>query len=329
MTKSTLYIHIGAPKTGSTLIQRHLEQRRDELRTFGLLYPDAGLRGFGHHDVAFLLDGGYPDWAKPQDEPLSTISERMKRECAAFQGDVLLSSEDFYLLPQPEKLRKWIDDYQLNDNRRIKLIVYIRRQDDLLVSWYNQMIKAQGFSGSFEDSLSQSLWLGDYASELDRWSSTFGTEALDVRCYDDASRAPGGLLKDFLSDVCSAAVDTLADASSDRINVSLNRDLLEIQKVINRLPITILEKRKFHQELMALTELEIDLFSKAPVIDGSQRRALMEKFEQGNCTVASSYFDKERLFDETQETMAAAVEYPGLDVEKVIAAFAWLLLHRK
>ncbi|HVX35469.1 MAG TPA: hypothetical protein VHC71_04540, partial [Hyphomicrobium sp.] len=60
MAESSCYIHIGAPKTGSTFLQRVFYDNRGELRTRGLLYPEANIRGFGHHDIAFLIAGGYP-----------------------------------------------------------------------------------------------------------------------------------------------------------------------------------------------------------------------------------------------------------------------------
>lgn len=49
-------------------------ENRDELGRLGLLYPDVSLRGFGHHDLAFLVSGGYPDWAAGQDRPLHMLA---------------------------------------------------------------------------------------------------------------------------------------------------------------------------------------------------------------------------------------------------------------
>lgn len=71
-------VHIGAPKTGSTAIQRFLFEHRAQLPAHGVQYPDINLRGYGHHDLAFMLDGRYPEWATPQDRNLPQFCEELR-----------------------------------------------------------------------------------------------------------------------------------------------------------------------------------------------------------------------------------------------------------
>lgn len=42
-----LFLHIGLPKTGTTLIQTYCAQNRKVLARHGILYPKAGLPGLG------------------------------------------------------------------------------------------------------------------------------------------------------------------------------------------------------------------------------------------------------------------------------------------
>ncbi len=327
MASAKLFIHIGAPKTGTTLLQRAATEQRDRLAEHGLLYPKSALRGFGHHDFAFLLDGGYPDWAKPQTRSLADLEADLATECHAHSGDILLSSEDFYLFPQPGRLRDLVLRTGLDQGRDVRIIVYVRRQDEAMESWYNQLIKAQGYSGSPEDALEQWFWLWDYATEIDRWAATFGREALMVCDYHEATAGEGGLVADFWSRVAPAMARERTSRTSERINIGLNRDLLEIQKIINRLPISIVEKRDFHQDLMTLTEKGGSFFSTAPVYDAETRHAIMKRHAAGNAAVGKTWFGKGTLFPPA-DGMRATAPYPGLDQEKIIATLAWLLLKR-
>ena len=146
-------IHLGAPKTGSTALQKILTEHREAFMHAGLLYPQTALRGFGHHDIAFLLDGGFPDWAKPIDCRLEDFCRDLRSEINTFEGDVLLSSENFYLFPQPQALFDFLQQLGISQRFEIVLINYIRRQDEAVLSWYNQRVKAQGYTGTLEDSI--------------------------------------------------------------------------------------------------------------------------------------------------------------------------------
>jgi hypothetical protein len=97
------YLHIGAPKTGSTALQYFLYENRRKLAEHGWIYPDVSLRGFGHHDIALLLDGGYPEWALPQERSLSELIEELRKSIADC-SQVILSSENFYLFPHPQQV---------------------------------------------------------------------------------------------------------------------------------------------------------------------------------------------------------------------------------
>ena len=143
-SKPHCFVHIGAPKTGSTAIQRFLFENREALRERAMLYPDANLRGYGHHDLAFLLSGGYPAWAIPQPKPLAEIAAELRAAGADHGGSIVLSSENFYLFPAPTALRALLNSTGASIGRQIGIIVYVRRQDDAHESWYNQTVKAQG-----------------------------------------------------------------------------------------------------------------------------------------------------------------------------------------
>jgi hypothetical protein len=323
------YVHIGAPKTGSTFLQNIFFDNRDALRANGVLYPNVSLRGFGHHDVAFLLDGSYPEWATAQDRPLEALAADLAAAAAAHAGSLLLSSENFYLFPQPARLKQLLERAGALRGRRAAIVVYLRRQDEAHESWYNQRVKAQGETGSIEESLERFHDLWDYERQLARWSSVFGEEAMVVRRYCEPGTAGTSLLEDMRSVL--GLDDVLSGLPEQRVNVRENRDILSFQRRLNRLPLAPVEKRRFHKQLMALSERAKGqgLFDERPLLTVPARAALMERYASGNAAVAKRYFAGEDLFPAVADTdiaVPAASAESGLTAEKMLYILGWLLV---
>ena len=53
--KRRIILHIGTHKTGSTTIQAGLKANRRMLLRYGIDYPQMGVVGQGHHNIAFDL----------------------------------------------------------------------------------------------------------------------------------------------------------------------------------------------------------------------------------------------------------------------------------
>lgn len=326
MSKQPLYIHIGVPKTGTTFLQKMLTENRNLLLERGILYPGAHLRGFGHHDIAFLLSGGYPDWAIPQSRSLEELITALKIEAADHAGPVLLSSENFYLYPEPEKLFKLLSDAGLFKNRRPVIIVYLRRQDDAHESWYNQTIKAQGYTHTAQESVESFFGLWDYRAELERWESVFGQQNLLVRPYEKSQFVGGSLLSDFAKQI-NLSLDGFV-ISNAQVNTGLNRDILEFQRLINALPLDHPERRRFHRELIDLTARTAGsgLFDEAPVIDLALRQAILERYAECNAQVAERYLGSSQLFTEKPQEYSGATTPAGLTTEKLARIMGWLII---
>jgi hypothetical protein len=321
-----LTVHIGAPKTGSTYLQRLLYDNRERLlRDQGILYPDVSLRGFGHHDIAFLLGGGYPVWAVPQDKPLSLLADELKQAVAGHMGDIILSSEDFYLCPNPRGLRRFLDDTAAARGRDVRILVYIRRQDDMHESWYNQTVKAQGETHSIAACVEKTFGLWDYNAQLEQWSAVFGRAAMVVRRYGTTVSAAGGLRRDFLAQ--AGIRDEGLALPPEEVNLSLNRDLLEFQRWINRLPVSPQYKRRFHKQLMELSRrcAGRGVFDESRLLDADARRSIMARYEESNDAVARTYLDGAAPFMSADAPNAVArVGSRGMNAGKLWRIVAWL-----
>ena len=109
----------------------------------------------------------------------------------------MFSSEDFYLCPNPEGLVDFLTTTGALAKREPVVIVYVRRQDEAHESWYNQTVKAQGYTHDIDECVHEFYDLWDYRKQLARWSSAFGRNAMIVRPYEPEQYVGGSLLADF------------------------------------------------------------------------------------------------------------------------------------
>lgn len=319
-------IHIGAPKTGSTAIQRFLFDNRKALTAYGVHYPDVSLRGYGHHDLAFLLGGGYPVWATPQNRTLAELGALLRDDVKATDaGTVLLSSENFYIVPRPAELRRLLRSAGMAADDRVTVLCYLRRQDEAHISWYNQTVKAQGNTAGFEASVRRDHGLWDYALRLKPWQDEFGTAAIRLRDY--TALASGDVLVDFLQAI--GLPPAAFDLPPSRPNGRINRDILDFQRLINRLPLPVARKRRYHRQLIALTEATSGrpIFDDTPFLSLTRRAALVDAYAAANARVARDFLGRDDLFAPVAGTDGPSVRR-GLTPAKLLFIARWLIAHR-
>lgn len=326
---ATCVLHIGTPKTGSTAIERFLCENRAQLIRSGILYPASIERGHAHHDLAFLASGSYPEWASQQPRTLTQLLEAITIEAKQCPSPckLMLSSENFYWLTEPEAVRDLLCELG-HLPRQVAVIVYLRRQEIAVESWYNQLVKALGYSGSFKESLNEfdSLW--DYQDRLQRWAEVFGPERIIVRTYPDDAQDSFDVRLDFARLI---GIDEAACRYGPfRPNGRLLRDVLEFQRIINRLPLPTIDKRRFHKQLIALSSFSSSItLEDAPLHSTATRGLIRQRYEAGNRAVARAFLGRDSLFpvSGTDSTIDGDGGEPApLSTEKLIWIFAWLLI---
>ncbi|RKP46188.1 hypothetical protein [Pararobbsia silviterrae] len=321
-------VHIGAPKTGSTAIQRTLADNRSALLDHGLHYPDVSLRGFGHHDLAFRLHGAYPDWASQQPLTLDDLQRRFENEVAGHAAStVVLSSENFYLFPAPKRLAALLDAAGRRFDERVDILCYIRRQDDAHLSWYNQTVKAQGNGDTLDATMRRDRDIWDYAERIKPWVAEFGTESVTLRDYAPFAGNGSDIRADFLqfAGVAPGSIQLPSGRSNERIN----RDILNFQRWINRLPLDVARKRRYHKQLIALTAATSNLgvFDDVPFLSDAQRMAVVQSYEASNRQVAEMFMNGQPLFGtrDLERTQPGEIRaYTGLTASKVWRIIRWL-----
>jgi hypothetical protein len=91
-----VYLHVGAPKTGTTYLQDVLWNNRDALRRSGVLYP--GLSKDAQFHAAMDLQQSY--FQEHLDPAVPGAWERLVGQARAWRGDVVLSHELFSLVDE-------------------------------------------------------------------------------------------------------------------------------------------------------------------------------------------------------------------------------------
>lgn len=320
-------VHIGVPKTGSTALEVFLGANRAALGNDGILYPAFIERGFAHHDLAFLVSGGYPEWATPQERSLDELLHALRMEVGAHPRyrRLILSSENFYWLAPPEKVRDLLAGLGHAPDR-VAIVVYVRRQEDAIESWYNQIVKAQGYAGTFRQCIAEFDALWDYSSRLARWADVFGHERIVLRTYPDDSGTAFDVRHDFTG---LLGLDPARYAyAPERPNQRLLRDLLEFQRTINQLPLGTIDKRRFHKQLIALSHAAPDsLLADAPLHTRATRQSVCDRYAAGNRQLARRHFGREMLFPAVAAPDPADAAPPSpLSAEKLACIFAWLIM---
>jgi len=301
MTK--IYLHIGRPKTGSKSIQSFLAKNKEKLECMGILYPESGRLGDIHHPFFW---SHWPNEDTPQRQQYikdrqNIITKLHKEISNAGVHKVILSSEDAYIASSEEyatNIKESLTGFNVN------IIVYIRRQDHLIESSYNQEVKlaANLVSEPFAKYKSRRNRLLDYSIALEPWIKVFGIENVIIRIFEK-EHMPDGLLHDFLN-ILEIKNKEGFDFPEKPLNRPLVPEAVEIKRLINgmNLPNNITSKilPKLVEYSAAVIEKKGKEFLKHALLSAEDRKTILAEYQEANEKVAREYLGREdsKLFFE-------------------------------
>lgn len=297
----TVYLHIGIPKTGTSSLQAVFAQNRDALLSQGLLYPTQLRHGHAHHLLACdLVDQIQPNpmpdfWYgdRPRGVAWRTLHEEIAEHSAQLRS-VLVSSELFFgqsyrLDEMVSKIAEELKAYS------VKVIIYLRRQDELYSSFFNQDVKGsrrwhQCAHHFYEQ---HQLFRHGYDELLDVWSSVFGVDNILIRPYEKPQWKNNGLLADF----CDVVGVDLNDAELPKANSSLSANQLFIKRALNRIGFPASSNDSVVSHLLILC----DESHRRPLryINNIYYEKLRSKWLDTNLNIEGKYLGGERLFHDT------------------------------
>ncbi|MGH3506995.1 MAG: hypothetical protein ACRDO2_07300 [Nocardioidaceae bacterium] len=297
-------MHIGTGKAGSTSLQLFCRDNRDRLGELGLLYPKSpGNARHGRLSMSLKTEDELaitPAWDRlQQPDPTRlrrTLRRRLRNEIErSGLPRVLLSDEEVFGLSAPALRRLAGLAGRLADQLRV--VVYLRRQDDHMVSRYQQGVKI-GWVARLEEFARQDMaGLYNYDERLRRHERLVAPTELVVRRFEQSSFSDGSLYQDFLDAVGVPA--RAADlAQVPRRNESLDAESVEFLRLLNLYRVEhegarvgLIDNRQLTRRLAEVSHGPT-LTLPGPVLD-----QFMARWEKPNRAVARRHFaDADELF---------------------------------
>ncbi|MGV8840756.1 MAG: hypothetical protein ACWA6X_10685 [Bauldia sp.] len=239
----TYYLHVGAPKTGTSYIQHFLAVNAERLAAKGWAYPEDRARSVARAAAGEVLSGnGYPlfqDLRKPGADVARVVADFVAGTVASAGGrHVVASCEQLALLTTPELHEIGAAANQFGYD--LRLVFYVRAPVDLALAGIGQMIKRHGHVQSHADTLlnargrvKELIPAIDFRAMIERYEEAVGRDALILRHYDRSAFLGRSLLADFL-----AAIGLTMDADfavpSAEVNPSLSQGEIAFMAAINR-----------------------------------------------------------------------------------------------
>lgn len=314
----TLYLHIGLPKTGSTAIQRFCFYNKEILAANGYCYDKvmkSSTRVPSYVNGLFITEKIYDETGKIDaaatrehfQNGLSIVQKQLNE-----YDKVVISAEPIW--NSIRKREGWLhlkDLHKLckDNNATIKIIVYLRSQDEYLSSLWKQRIK-NGYrmndwnSTKLKPPSSMKL---DFKSRIDRLERFFGKENLILRIYDRNNFC--GLDHSIYSDFLDAiGLEKTPDyiVPDMLINTSVDIEFAEIKRILNNLQDTFQKNSPISEffERIAVQCTQKRIKNNIPpssMFAKEEREQFLNRFAQDNELIRKSYFpNKETLFKETR-----------------------------
>ncbi|MFC5584425.1 hypothetical protein ACFPOD_04825 [Nitratireductor kimnyeongensis] len=318
-----LLLHIGIPRTATSLIQSFLAKNAGRLRANGIFLGSRHPRAFA--ETQAIYDDG-----RRGEELAKSLIDRSQGAHA-----ILLSDEDLSRRLRLAPLSDFAKHFS-----GVKVIVALRRQDLWLESWYLQNIKWQWDTAlakltlrQFLDRRDQFHWI-DYDLLMGRLSEFFGDNNI-VPFVFEKEMMPGGPVTHFCRLLGINSIDGWT--KGDNENVSLSPVYAEFLRQLPLLDFP--DPIKVHLEAACLEihkEAKDNLSpreSSPLLIEHDERQRILDSFESGNRSVARSYFSREALFlegmpDPTSEIGRLELPPPNELMSRLVAPYVKALVKR-
>ncbi|MDG1461952.1 MAG: hypothetical protein P8R04_00150 [Gammaproteobacteria bacterium] len=287
-----LYIHIGYNKTGTTALQNFLKLNRVKFIERGFLYPTYGTADISaHHRFAAPFCRTTPAHFDEGHDPSYVIENVMDELKASGASTMIISTEMivFYADCFPDKIKQLLEQFD-----EVKLIAYLRRQDDYIHSYYNSAIRNGRCATGFNEFVS-GINL-DYFDNLIAWETLFGEGNIIVRPYESENFSVNSIYSDFLS-LLGQSLDSDLQIPTERPNEALSKPMVYMLRELNRSGIS--NHQQFLNYLRNFLH-SIDDIPEAPeYFSRSARLEMLNQYRDSNLKVAERFGDGEVLFSET------------------------------
>jgi hypothetical protein len=260
-----LIIHIGTQKTGTSALQSYLAWNAEMLLWQGIRYLEAGRPRTSHSMLAQSLQ-------KASD---LSVWSGVRRELAKSDSRINLISAEGFWFADPAAVKA-----QLGDIGDVRVIVYLRRQDQYLQSLWKQAV-CGGRKTDFAQWRDKLPYRGDYFCNVERWSEQFGEESIVVRPY-----VRNGTV-DTIGDFCRIiGASDLPPPTHTGVNPSPRRELLHFIRAFNCLDAEV----EIQQLFRAMVFKNESYARSCDILSDEECVALMDSFAEGNRRLIQKYY---------------------------------------
>lgn len=280
MSKPNLILHIGSGKTGSSTIQSFLKENYKNFKDKNILIPDGELRLSrhisGNHVFAtqkLMFDGI---------DSVTSAFEKLVEN--ASDDQILISAENICNKNNHLYFSKIAEKYS------IKIIFYIRRQDDLFSSAWQQWYSKQrdDFTTWFREGGNKLA--GNYQQTLEGWANLIGPENISVRVFSRNEFIENDLLVDFWS---FTGIDTSAKNDFNFDIKNQNHSYSEVITSIVQGNKSIFDNAHDSEFYKFVDEMTGDQFHKSlnySLLSRTTREEIIQFFADQNEWVRSTFF---------------------------------------
>lgn len=286
--KNVIVFHIGTHKTGTTALQNFLTVNKKKFIERGWYYPteeDDNLSIVSGEQNLYFGNARCLYFEKTREAIFDEIVKYTEHY------NVILSYEGIWEFSD-ERLKKFFSTI-LERYSNIKILVYLRRQDEYIESLYNQNVKGlRGYSKSLSEYSKEPDLLSrffDYLKKLELLEKLVGNKLIVRRYVKDT-------ISDFLS-VIGVELDDVETPPFDKINLSLGSALLEIKRIMNGASQTLLQYATQIKSIN-LNNIAAGHMDYYKTMSPEMRKNILKKYEADNEEIVRRYIrDGKPLFE--------------------------------
>ncbi|MCI9173444.1 MAG: hypothetical protein HFH49_00675 [Lachnospiraceae bacterium] len=332
----TLYLHIGTPKTATTAIQFFCRDNQETLNSHGYVYPMFEWKYpnvLQTRNAHFLVGDTYLTQAeRNQEEEEKVFVEAFRQIYEAFEqyDNVILSDESMwnhgFRIGGWDRLKKEMEENGFG----VKVIVYLRRQDEFTYSWWNQVVK-EGMKKTSAITWKEMLEKLpvvqlDYYGTLEKIAAVVGKENITVRRFDRGSFVGQSIQVDF-ADAIGLELSEGYQIESKVENISLTKGSNEIKRLLNCLPGLDKKRNDLFREYLSEISMNPRDDKRYSILSEEELREFMAKYEEGNRRIAGEYLKgEEKLFDDSYQVGEKWESGNPLMVEDAVTFFGMVTL---
>jgi hypothetical protein len=314
---ANLILHVGLHKTGTSALQKSLHQNSAKLFECGYFYPKPDSQDAHHGLVSLLRIHSNGNLVQPSGKE-DFLRKLEEFKTLADGRNIIISSE---LFSEPVSKQVIANLREMFDN--VRIVLYLRRQDTLLESVHNQVLKQNAVH--CENILKATLYPYDLTRSIAKWSGLFGEENLIVRRFEKSKLYKGDIFLDFLNAIDFQLDTDWLDLKASHVNESLS--MIEFM-VLDRLSGAGMTNWSNVVEITQKLAREQYGGHDCRMVGGyltyEQRIAFLKTYEESNAKILMKFFPDDNELFSSPTRHADSVNDPAL-LRDVSSAFVDVL----